>query len=122
MSEWMQSAHERFKALEIPLETLCESYELVRGAVGNQWLEGQERKLAASGRTISDCHPLFRALTSPADTAIVKVCELGVYLKHFMRDPALPTDVQVELQKQLSSMHRAFHFHLYTLKQELERS
>jgi hypothetical protein len=90
MSEWMQSAHERFKALEIPLEILCDSYELVRGAVGNEWLEGQERKLAASGRKISDCHPLFRDLTSPADTAIIEICELGIYLKHFMRDPALP--------------------------------
>jgi hypothetical protein len=91
MSEWMQSAHERFKALEIPLETLCESYEVVRGAIGNEWLEGQERTLATSGRKISDCHPLFRALTSPADTAIVEICELGIYLKHFMLDPALPT-------------------------------
>ena len=91
MSEWMQSAHERFKSLGISLETLCESYELVRGAVGNEWLEGQERKLGASGRKISDCHSLFRSLTSPADTAIVEICELGIYLKHFMRDPALPT-------------------------------
>lgn len=91
MSEWIQSAHERSKALEIPLETLCGSYELVRGAVGNEWFEGQERKLAASGRKIFDCHPLFRALTSPADTAVVEICELGVYLKHFMRDKALPT-------------------------------
>jgi hypothetical protein len=37
------------------------------------------------------------------------------------RDPELPADVKAELSKQLTDMHRAFHFHLYTAKTELER-
>jgi hypothetical protein len=87
---WRSRALERFDALKIDNAKLLNSIDLVAGAVGTPWLEEQSGKRDRPGRTICDVHPLYRELTSAADTSLVAVCELAEYLETFLNDPSMP--------------------------------
>lgn len=90
---WADAAHRRHQLLQIPLEKLLLHHDMVVGAVGNEWLEKQATRVEAAFRNLTDIHPLFTHLTSPNDPSLVTICEIGEYLKTFMRDPAISTIV-----------------------------
>jgi hypothetical protein len=87
---WLSRAYERFAALELACDKLLCGYDIVTAAVGAEWLNEQERYASVSSHTVSDIQPLYRALTSSADTDLVEICELAEYLRTFQKDPALP--------------------------------
>jgi hypothetical protein len=87
--DWESGAAARAKLIEISLDDLFAARDQVRGAMGLEWFEQQERKLARSSANIAHVHPLYRQLTSPNDIALVDVAELAFYLRVFKGDPAI---------------------------------
>ena len=87
---WLSWAEAQHKNLQIDLEQLLQAYDLVRAAIGREWIEHQERRAALAHVTVADFHPLYRDLNSSTNQAVVAVAELAKYLEHFTGDPALP--------------------------------
>lgn len=88
LDHWIQSAHERNGALRVDVARLLRAHDVVVSSVGVDWVRKQIAKFD-SGGTVSDAHPLIRELVSPADTALISVAELGIYLESFKDDPAI---------------------------------
>jgi hypothetical protein len=85
---WLSFAQAQHKNLEIPLDQLLKAYELVQAAMGDEWLQREQRK-DEGGKTLVAFHPLYRDLNSCTNQALVIVAELAVYLSAFASDPAL---------------------------------
>jgi hypothetical protein len=94
---WENSALERYQALKIDKDKLLESHDIVCSAIGQYWFEKQQNKLHIPHHSISDAHPLFRILRSPADIDLIAVCELAEYLRAFLRDGSI-TQMVVDLK------------------------
>lgn len=88
-AHWLSYAQAQHKNLGLDLDRLLGDYELVRSALGAEWLDKQETK-EAKERPIIQFHPLYRELNSTTNQALVTVAELTKYLKRFAADPALP--------------------------------
>lgn len=86
---WESGAAMRAPHIGIPLEKLLAARDLVRGAMGTEWFEREERRLARPSANIAHAHPLFRQLTSPSDPALVDVAELAFYLTALRDDGSI---------------------------------
>lgn len=105
-TDWVNQAFKRHKDLDIPLPTLLGSFDEVCDAVGECWLQEQNDRLQLAHISVSNIPPLYRNLSSPADTCLVEVCELAAYLKHFLQDPALvPMIKDLQSAKYESTSH-----------------
>src|SRR4051812_37125145 len=96
---WEHGAYQRHSAIQIPLDKILQNHDLVRAALGDNWFQQQTARLALAHINIMDIHPLYSALTSPTDTALVEVCELGDYLKEF-KDQQVIGDVINDLKSE----------------------
>jgi len=95
-AHWLSYAEAQHKNLGLELDRLLADYELVRSALGADWLDKQETK-ESKDRPIIQFHPLYRELNSTTNQALVTVAELAKYLQSFAADPALP-DVLSDLR------------------------
>jgi hypothetical protein len=86
---WEHGAYQRHSAIQVPLEKILRSHDLVLSAIGSDWLQQQTARLNLAHINVTDTHPLFSALTSPADTALVEICELADYLNEFKNEQAM---------------------------------
>lgn len=76
---WLTYAEAQHRNVAIPLD------DLVRSALGAQWVDSLEEK----DRPVPHQHPLERELKSSTNQGLVTVAELAAYLTAFAGDPAL---------------------------------
>jgi hypothetical protein len=88
-AHWLSYAEAQHKNLGLDLDRLLGDYELVRSALGTEWLDKQETN-EGKDRPLTQFHPLYRELNSSTNQALVTVAELAKYLQSFAGDPALP--------------------------------
>jgi hypothetical protein len=96
--EWKTKALERHAALRLSYSKMIGWYDEVNNIVDPEWLERQAKSRSAKHHTIADVHPLYRLLNEGSDTALIQVCELGMYLEAFKADAAFS-----EIAKALAS-------------------
>ena len=88
---WKTKALERHMALRLNYQRRLEWYEIVIGVTNADWTVAQSAISSRPGSIVADAHPLFRFLNEGTDTALVQICELGLYLEAFKADPAFRT-------------------------------
>jgi hypothetical protein len=88
--QWLAWADAQHSNLKIELGQLLAAHELVRSAMGPEWVAQQERIGDTARMAVSAFHPLYRDLSSATNQAAVAVAELATYLTEFKVDPALP--------------------------------
>ena len=85
---WETKAIERHEELDLPLEKLLASHDMLKSVVGQGWLDEQEAVVERSGSPF-EASQLYRILVDPTETALVETCELALYLETFKEDLAI---------------------------------
>jgi hypothetical protein len=88
-AHWLSYAEAQHENLSLDLDRLLGDYDLVRSALGTEWL-GRQTTKEGKDRPLAHFHPLYRELRSSTNQALVTVAELSKYLQSFAADPALP--------------------------------
>jgi hypothetical protein len=88
---WESKAIERHEQLDLSVDQLLSSRDMLRSVVGQEWLDEQAALVERSGSPF-DASPLYRILVDPTETSLVEACELALYLQSFKDDPAIQTD------------------------------
>jgi hypothetical protein len=88
---WKTKALERHLALRLNYQRMLEWYDVVVGVTNAGWTAAQTAISTRPGSILADVHPIYRFLNEGTDTALVQICELGLYLEAFRTDPAYPT-------------------------------
>src|SRR4051812_30759097 len=88
---WKTKALERHKALRLDYRKMLDWYDIVVGITNAQWTAAQTAISSRPENILADVHPIYRFLDEGTDTALIQICELGMYLEAFRTDPAYPT-------------------------------
>jgi hypothetical protein len=88
---WKTKALERHIALRLNYQRMLEWYDVAVGVTNADWTAAQTAISSRPASTLADVHPIYRFLNEGTDTALVQICELGLYLEAFRTDPAYPT-------------------------------
>jgi hypothetical protein len=85
----MRAAQSIAPQLGMTAEVVLRAHAMVCSMMGAKWVDEQTRGTDLPGRTTADIHPLYFALSSQTELAIIEVCELAALMLHFRDDPAL---------------------------------
>jgi hypothetical protein len=85
---WKVKALERHRALGLKYQRMLAWYDAAASATTPKWQAEQTAKISRPPATLADVHPFFRFLNEGTDTALVQICEIGMYLEAFKADPA----------------------------------
>jgi len=86
---WMTAAQTIAPHLGVPAQVAMRAHAVVCSTMGSEWVDEQARRTDQPVRTTADVHPLYFALSSQTEFAIVEVCELAALLLNFRADDAL---------------------------------
>ena len=85
---WKTRAFERHRALRLDYQRMLDWYDIVLALTNPEWTAAQIEIGSRPGSILADVHPIHRFLNEGTDTALVQVCELGLYLEAFKTHPA----------------------------------
>lgn len=100
---WETKALERHAALRLSYPKMLGWYDAVSNVVDPEWLAAQARVKSVKHHTLADVHPLYRLLNEGSDTALIQICELGMYLEGFRIDPAFSEISKALMSSKFSS-------------------